>query len=133
MSDTEAEQNKEVVRSFFEELFATPPKPLNDDFLNEIVHENYIQHNPLAGQGRAGLRKFLLDVYAPSFDTEAGQQAAASPRIAVNLIADGEFVVRQEVRKDWMLVDIFRVKNGQLVEHWDALRTEPPMQQWEGF
>jgi predicted SnoaL-like aldol condensation-catalyzing enzyme len=44
------------------------------------------------------------------------------------MIAEGEYVVRQEIRDHQykgMLVDIYRVKDGQLVEHWDAYRPDP--------
>lgn len=57
----------------------------------------------------------------------------ASEILEINLIAEGDLVVRQEVRKDWMLVDVFRCKDGWLVEHWDALRTAPTMKRIDGF
>lgn len=34
-------------------------------------------------------------------------------------------VVRQEMRTRGMLVDVFRVRNGLCVEHWDAYRPDP--------
>jgi predicted SnoaL-like aldol condensation-catalyzing enzyme len=43
-----------------------------------------------------------------------------SKQLRVNLIADGDWVVRQEVRTDWMLIDIFRIQDGWLMEHWDT-------------
>lgn len=39
-----------------------------------------------------------------------------------NIIGDGDLVVRQEIRTNGMLVDIFRVRDGRLAEHWDAWR-----------
>lgn len=51
----------------------------------------------------------------------------------MNYIADGEFVVRQELRDHGMLVDIFRVRDGVLVEHWDAFRPDEGTERIPGF
>jgi predicted SnoaL-like aldol condensation-catalyzing enzyme len=124
------EKNKELVARFFREFFTGQPDPnINHDALNELVHENYIQHNPLAGHGREGLRNFLVNVYPKM----ASQALIDSKQLRVNLIADGDLVVRQEVRKDWMLIDIFRNQDGWLMEHWDAWRPEPGIERLPGF
>jgi predicted SnoaL-like aldol condensation-catalyzing enzyme len=44
------------------------------------------------------------------------------PSFYVNLIAEGELVVRQELRKNGMLIDIWRVRDGMLQEHWESWR-----------
>lgn len=122
MSDDKSEKNKSIVDRFFKEVMHESDNP-DYDKLDEFVHEDYIQHNGLAGQGRAGLRHFLLNV-APSFDGHLFN----SPRIKINLIADGDLVVRQEIRKDWTLMDIFRVEDGLLREHWEAWHFNAPFE-----
>lgn len=114
-----SEKNKNVVDRFFKEVMHESKNP-NYDLLDELVHENYIQHNPLAGQGRAGLRNFLINII-PTLGDEVVFQ---SPLIAINLIADGNFVARHEIRKDWTLVDVFRLEDGRLMEHWEAWHFE---------
>jgi predicted SnoaL-like aldol condensation-catalyzing enzyme len=121
MSDDQSEKNKSIVDRFFKEVMHESENP-DYDKLDLFVHEDYIQHNSLADQGRAGLRHFLVNV-APNYEG----QLFNSPRIKINLIADGNFVVRQEIRKDWMLVDVFRVEDGWIMEHWEAWHFE------EGF
>lgn len=119
MDDDQAQKNKAIVDRFFKEVMHESDKP-DYDKLPQFVHENYIQHNGLAGQGREGLKDFLINV-APKLGAEA---IFKSPRITINLIAEGDMVVRQEIRRDWTLVDIFRVEDGKLAEHWEAWHFE---------
>ena len=53
---TQAEQNKALVRRFYEEI-----EKGNIDILDELVDENYINHNPPPfpglGSGREGLKQ----------------------------------------------------------------------------
>lgn len=121
MSGDLAEKNKQIVDRFFKEVMHESTNR-DLDKLNELVHENYIQHNPLAGQGRAGLRNFIENVI-PTL--EGDKRVFQSPLLKINLVADGNLVVRQEIREDWMLVDVFRVEDGWLVEHWEAWHFEP--------
>jgi predicted SnoaL-like aldol condensation-catalyzing enzyme len=130
VSSTLEQKNKELVARFFQEFFTGPADAnINHLALNELVHENYVQHNPLAGQGREGLRNFLVNIY-PKMATKA---LVESKQLRVNLIADGALVVRQEVRTEWMLIDIFRIQGGWLMEHWDAWRSEPGIERPPGF
>jgi predicted SnoaL-like aldol condensation-catalyzing enzyme len=51
----------------------------------------------------------------------------------VNVLAEGDFVVRHDVRARGMLIDIFRVRDGQLSEHWDAYRPAIGAERIKGF
>lgn len=90
-----SEKNKRIVDRFFKEVMHESTNP-DLDKLNELVHENYIQHNPLAGQGRAGLRNFIENVI-PTLEPD--KEVFKSPLLKINLIADGNMVVRQEIRQ----------------------------------
>lgn len=116
MSTEDVEQNKKLVERFFREI----PYGSGDnlDVIDELMAEDYIQHNPLAGQGREGVKRFFTEVIPLPLTGDL----AADGTLEVNIIGDGEFVVRQEIRNNGMLIDIFRVKNGRLQEHWDAWR-----------
>lgn len=119
------ERNKDVVRA----LFAIINGPSLDDIakIDGLVAENYIQHNPVAGQGREGLRQFLYKIVPEP------KELSPSDTLLVTFIAEGDYVVRQEMRKNGMLIDIFRVKNGLLQEHWDAFRFAPDAKRIPGF
>jgi predicted SnoaL-like aldol condensation-catalyzing enzyme len=113
------ERNKLVVRRFFEEVVQGTADDL--DVVEELVAEDYLQHNPHAGQGREGLRDFFVHILS----LPLSERLDPRETLQVNLIAEGDFVVRQELRTNGMLVDIFRVQNGRLQEHWDAYRPAP--------
>lgn len=123
MSD-EIERNKRVVERFVEEV----PLGRNLDALDELVAVDYIQHNPHAGQGRAGVRDFFAN-----FHQVLDDGLHPSGTVHVNLIAEGEFVVRQELRDNGMLVDVWRVQGGLLREHWDAWRPAEGHERLPGF
>ena len=111
---TELEANKQLVSRLFEVIYGTGD---NLQILDEVVAEDDVQHNPLAGEGREGLRQFFQRlVPLPDWLDSRGT-------VVVNLIAEGEFVVRQEIRTHGLLLDVFRVRDGLLREHWDASST----------
>ena len=130
MSDQkELELNKEIANRLCVEVFQNFPPRL--ETIDELVHEDYIQHNPYAGQGRKGLREFAEGLLTNSrADLD---RVNASEFLGLNLIAEGDLVVRHEIRKDWMLVDVFRCRDGLLVEHWDAFRWAPGVTPLPGF
>ena len=117
---TELEANKQLVSRLFEVIYGTGG---NLQILDEVVAEDYVQHNPLAGEGREGLRQFFQRlVPLPDWLDSRGT-------VVVNLIAEGEFVVRQEIQTHGLLLDVFRVRDGLLREHWDAFRPDPGTEQ----
>lgn len=119
------ERNKDVVRAVFGIINGTSLDDIAK--IDRLVAEDYIQHNPVAGQGREGLRAFLHKI------VPAPKELSPSNTLSVNFIAEGDYVVRQEMRKDGMLIDIFRVKDGLLQEHWDAFRFAPGAKRIPGF
>lgn len=126
MDKDKLEYNKALVARFFKELFIAPQPNLA--FIEEFVSEDYLQHNPLAGQGRQGLRDFLVNVY-PKLRASEAEIASLDMR----LIAEGDLVVAQSLQTRGMLVDIFRIEDGRLVEHWDAFRPAPGAERMPGF
>jgi|SRR3954447_23562216 predicted SnoaL-like aldol condensation-catalyzing enzyme len=124
MPSQPAAANKRVVERLFDVIYG---KGDDLDVLAEIVARDYIQHNPAAGQGRAGLESFLrrLVPLPPWLD--------ARGTVTVNLIAEGDLVVRQEIRNHGMLIDVLRVREGLCIEHWDAFRPDPSTDRIPGF
>lgn len=91
------------------------------DVIKQYVAEDYIQHNPMAETGRAGLISFV------NYLKQQPKDAGLSMKV-VRSFEDGEFVV---VHSDvqWngrkAVIDVFRVRGGKLVEHWDAIQDHP--------
>jgi predicted SnoaL-like aldol condensation-catalyzing enzyme len=118
------EYNKQLVKKLFNIIFGTSLEAIEG--IDDLVAEDYIQHNPRAEQGREGLRNFCnVIIQNPEIDPADTQ--------SVTFIAEGNMVVRQEMRANGMLIDIFRVQDGKLQEHWDAFRFAPGAKIIPGF
>src|SRR5260370_4881451 len=84
----------------------------------------YRQHNPLIEDGLEGLRKFFARVMATHPDAHYEIK---------RVFADGDYVILHahwhglsDAPRGEAVVDIFRLENGKLVEHWDVI---PPIPQ----
>jgi predicted SnoaL-like aldol condensation-catalyzing enzyme len=112
------EANKKVVLDFYD-------KALNQkDFEAAAKHfgPRYIQHNPLAADGIEGFKKFI------EFRREKFPNTKSEIKRA---LADGEMVIlhvhsiREPGERGVAIVDIFRLDNGKIVEHWDVIQPIP--------
>ncbi|HEY0202438.1 MAG TPA: nuclear transport factor 2 family protein [Burkholderiaceae bacterium] len=112
------DENKRVVLDFYE-------KGLNQkDFAAAAQYfgPSYRQHNPMAPNGIEGFRKFLDYLRQNTPDSHA---------TIVRTIAEGDYVVlhvhSQNGKDDRgrAIVDIFRLENGKIVEHWDVIQPVP--------
>ncbi len=79
----------------------------------------YLQHNPTIADGAADLPGIIKSLPA-TFKYEPGL-----------VLAEGDMVMIHGRYTGWgpkpmVAVDIFRVKNGKLVEHWDVMQEEVP-------
>lgn len=119
-------RNKELVARFFRLVPFGPGNNLH--ILDELLAPDYKQHNPHAGQGPEGVREFFTKFMPLPFVNMNGGES-----IQVNILAEGDMVVRHDVRARGMLIDIFRVKDGFLQEHWDAYRPAPGAVRTKGF
>jgi len=106
--------NKELVIKAVTEVF------INGDAtaLDKYWSENYVQHNPQIPNGRETLKQLMSG--GGNMKYEMGL-----------VVADGDFVmVHARITgfgpKPLIAVDIFRVKEGKLAEHWDVLQEEVP-------
>ena len=83
----------------------------------------YIQHSAHIPPGREGLFN-LVKSAPPTLKYEPG-----------TIVADGDFVMvhgRYSGRGEpvnWIIVDILRIEDGMLVEHWDVIQDEATQEQ----
>ncbi len=118
MSD-QREANKELVRNFYD-LSLNQKRP--EEAVRKYLGPVYRQHNPGAGNGAeafvAFVREFTKDYPLLHFDFR-------------RFIAEGDLVavhshlIRQPGERGVAVMDIFRVDNGRVVEHWDVLQEIP--------
>lgn len=107
--------NKELIRAFYKEFF-------NDHIVesaDKYVAEGYIQHNPGVQQGRESLKSAFADKFVtePTFKLDIKMLIEDGDMVAVylkNVDSDGNTKCR--------VVDIYRIENGKLAEHWDVLQ-----------
>ncbi|MFQ5596820.1 MAG: ester cyclase [Nitrospiria bacterium] len=111
--------NKKKVMAFYE-------KAINEkDFeaASRYLGPRYIQHNPLASDGPEGLKAFIafLRRKYPNARSEIKR-----------VFADGDFVilhihsVLKPGTEGRAIVDIFKLEEGKIVEHWDVIQEIPP-------
>ena len=108
--------NKKMVAEFYQNLFGDK----NIDVIDKYIGDVYIQHNPMVVDGKEALRKALEGWFKGAPKTQIDIQ---------HIAADGNFVYLHTKTKSGdktaSLIDIFRIENGKLVEHWD-IRQEVP-------
>jgi len=94
--------------------------------VDKYVSARYVEHDPSTeGGGREGLIKFIKES-----GWDEGKAAAAVIH-RDRTIASGDLVVvhqhmRMSAKDPWVaLVDIFRVADGKIIEHWDVVQPVP--------
>jgi predicted SnoaL-like aldol condensation-catalyzing enzyme len=113
------ERNREIVTRFIDLFYGRGR--VREAFMTYVV-AGYIQHNPLAPDGRDA----AIAALEPYF---ASQPNAI--REVQRIIVDGDLaVVHLRVRQNaqdrgFAIVDILRLENGMIVEHWDVIQAVP--------
>ena len=109
------EQKKATALAFYE----TALNQRDADAAIKFIGSHYQQHNPLVEDGYAGLRKYL---------TWIQENFPQSHSKVLRVFADGDHVllhvhrVRTPGTRGDAIVDIFRLENGKIVEHWDVIQ-----------
>jgi steroid delta-isomerase-like uncharacterized protein len=111
----------------------------NVDVLDELVSEDYVEHNPLPGVSpdREGFKEMVQAIHAafPDFRTEVLDQIAADDRVVERWTAtgthQGEFlgIEGSGGKLDIEGMDISRLEQGKIVEHWTQMDALTMMQQ----
>jgi predicted SnoaL-like aldol condensation-catalyzing enzyme len=113
------ETNKQTVVAFYTLAF-NDKRP--EEAVRRYVGDRYIQHNPLAGDGAGPFIEFVK-AYTGQFP----ELKVAIKRV----IAEGDLVVTHALIKaspedrGTAAVDIFRLEDRKVVEHWDVLQAVP--------
>lgn len=108
-----AQTNKEIVVAGMKGLFISRDASVLDKYWSP----DYIQHNPMVPNGSAVLKGFVSN-FGPDFKYEPGMVVAEGDLVMVHGRYSGIGP------KAMIGVDIFRLANGKIVEHWDILQEE---------
>ncbi len=113
------EENKKIVRDFYEMAFNQHKPTLA---AKKYIGDKYIQHNPHVPNGAAAFYTYFEDYFKKNPESRA---------IIHRVIGDGDLVAlhihSKENEKDLgrAIVDIFRLENGRIVEHFDVIQNVP--------
>lgn len=116
----QADENKKLVLEFYERVL----NKKDADAAAKYVVPHYIQHNPRVPSGLAPLQAFVRELKRTSPEARSTVK---------RVIAEGDLVVlHSHVQRGagpqdrgLALVDIFRIENGMIVEHWDVMQAVP--------
>jgi len=110
---------KQKVLSFYKQIVGQRKAEL----IPEFIAENYKQHNPTVKQGRAGITEMIN--YLKTLPSQP--EGAKSP--IVRAIQEGDLVVTHLdvsfMGRRMAVIDLFKLKDGMLTEHWDAIQPLP--------
>ena len=113
----EQKSNKTIVLECYRKII----RDLDLALVDSYVSDNYIQHSPTVKDGKEGLLEML------TFLKKLPKPAEQGPSPIIRVIADGDLVaVHLDIKfmgQRVAVIDIFRVFNGKIAEHWDAGQT----------
>ena len=108
-------RNHEIVLAMFEAVL----QPMDSAAADQFIAPGYLQHSPMAAPGREAFKAFLDEIRAETPDAVHDIKRS---------FADGDHVVvHYHVRRwpsdaGWAVIDIFRLEDGMIVEHWDVVQ-----------
>ena len=112
-------QNKEIVRAFYDLAF-NQKQP--EEAVKRYAGSYYRQHNPNAADGTDPFIGFVKWI------------TGANPQLRIEFkrfIAEGDLVVVHSHNvavpgtRGKAVIDIFRLEDGKIVEHWDVVQEVP--------
>jgi len=117
-ADAALDANKKAVVAFYEAAIN------RKDFeaASKFFGPRYVQHNPNAPDGIEGFKAFLgfLREKFPESRSEIKRVWAEGDYVILHVHA-----VRAPGARGAAIVDIFKLENGKIVEHWDVIQEIP--------
>ncbi|MBN1176674.1 MAG: ester cyclase [Dehalococcoidales bacterium] len=124
MSDN-LESNRKIIKTFVNDVF------VNHDLskLDEYMRDDYIQHNPDVAQGKAGFIEFFKTTFnaMPDFKYTLKKIVADGDIVMIYCTTTGTHTggawlgkAAAGNRLEFDVVDIFRIQDGMIAEHWDV-------------
>ncbi|ELY3985182.1 nuclear transport factor 2 family protein [Cronobacter muytjensii] len=111
------EANRQLVLDFYDRFFNR-----HETAAADVVVDDYRQHNPEVPDGKAPFVNYFSGYFRDNPQSRAK---------VIRSAADGDLVWLQvhstngSHDRGQAVLDIFRVKNGKIVEHWDIIQAVP--------
>lgn len=107
--------NKQLILDFYSRVFGQA----DIVFADSVIADHYIQHNPMVKTGKVGFMEFMA--FLKHVPKSQNQQTPFK-----RLIHDHNFVaVHSQIEfmgKENATIDLYRIENGIITEHWDAVQ-----------
>ena len=112
------EENKKIVAALYDAAL----NQKDFEAAAKYLGPRYTQHNPNAGDGPDGLKAYLAFLK---------EKFPASHSEIKHIFADGDYVivhdhaVREPGTRGLAIVNIYKLEDGKVVEHWDVIQPVP--------
>ena len=127
MADTlvsnEKSQAEQIVVDFYDKIFIQRGGDIRK-IAEQFVHEDYIQHNPYVATGR--------EAFITAISGWMKVKPATSKTVIKRVFTSGDYIILHlhsfntaKKSPGRAGVDIFRVENGKIIEHWDVWQKIP--------
>ena len=118
MPSEQEEANLRLVRRVYDEVLG----PIDAGPVDDIFTPSYIQHNPNVDTGAEALKAMLVRAK----DRYPGAEHRVKRMIASgDLVACHVHVIFTPGERGLAVVDIFRIEDGKVAEHWDVAQPIP--------
>lgn len=114
-----SEQNKAIVVDFYQGVFL---KHQVSTYADQYLADKYIQHNPHVQDGKAPFVNYFKQYFKqnPEAQNQIKRVIASGDLVALHVHS-----TQSQADRGKAIVDIFRVENGKIVEHWDVIQAIP--------
>lgn len=114
---TREEKNKQLATKAYQRIFGDQ----DISAIDEYIGKDFIQHNPTIADGPEGIKALLKMLSSQGVPKQKiNFKHAAAEKDIVFLHSRYEMA-----GKEWRFIDIYRIENDKLVEHWDAMMPMP--------
>jgi predicted SnoaL-like aldol condensation-catalyzing enzyme len=115
-------KDEEAALQLVLEMFHTVLVPLDADRVDDYISPDYIQHSQMAAPGVDSLKAFLREKRIENPDARQHLKRA--------FVDDDHVILHYHVQRSaddigFGVIDIFRIANGRIVEHWDCVQPVP--------
>ena len=112
------EANKKTVEKFYDLII----NKKDFESASEYIGSRYTQHNPLVADSPEGLKAFVdfLKSNYPDARSEIKRVFAEGDYVILHVHS-----VRAPNTRGRAIIEIFKLENGKIVEHWDTIQDIP--------
>jgi predicted SnoaL-like aldol condensation-catalyzing enzyme len=113
----QVETNRQITTTAYQRIFGD----LDVTAVDEYMSDNFIQHNPTIADGPDGVKALVQML--------SSQGVPKQKIMFKHVAAEGDIVFLHSryvmAGKEYRFIDIYRIENGKLAEHWDAMMQMP--------